>query len=116
MITERELEQMRKEQEKFMPDKVIIKERKFFGDTESDYYAIDDEFHPCRIIPGFGVWRTVADRFQGITAYVLTFTWDELVRPGYIAVHGSTVYEIRDVKTDSSYQTALQALCDRTTE
>jgi hypothetical protein len=116
MITQGEIDDIRQEQLKFMPDKVIIKRREFFGDTEHEYHPIDDKEYPARITAGYGTWRVVADRFQGITAFTITMAWDSPIQAGDLVVQGGRAFEVRDVKAPGSYLTAKQCLCDLVTD
>jgi hypothetical protein len=114
-VTPNELELIRVEREKFMQDQVIIKRREFLGDTENEYVPIDDELYPVTITPGYGLWRTVADRFQGITAFTVVLPWDTDVQAGDILVQGVRVFEVRDIRSPSTFLTAKLCLCDQTT-
>lgn len=116
MISQRELELIREHQEIFMPDKVTIRRVVFFGDNERAYETVANEV-PARIIPGFGFWRQVADRYQGITAYTVTLPYDQEIQAGWIIIDAqSRSYEVRDSRAPSSYQTAKQVLVDRVSD
>jgi hypothetical protein len=116
MITELELRKMRIEQEKYMRDRVLIRRREFFGDTESSY-ADHLEDVPARFHPGFGFWRLVADRFQGITAFTVTMPWDTDIKASDVIVDSqSRVFEVRDVAAPKTLHTARMCLCDLTTD
>jgi len=111
-ITSDELALLRDEQENYMPDLVIIRREFSAGDDQLDRGTVATDV-ACRITPGFGVWRNVADRFQGITAYTVTFAWDQDVKAGDQLVDAeSRTFLVRDVKAHSSYQTALPTLVD----
>lgn len=63
--------------------------------------------------PGFGFWRNVADRFQGITAYVWTFPVGTEIESGHRIVDArGRRFEVRDVRDPASFHTALQVLAD----
>jgi hypothetical protein len=117
-ISEEELNLFRVEQEKFLPQRVIIR-RKFFagGDAvEYEKQTIHEDV-PCRLTAGFGMWRVVADKFQGITPFTATLPYSQDVRAGDILVdESSRVFEVRDVQAPNSYQTAKRCLCDLVTD
>lgn len=116
MITEEELTRLREAQEEFMPDRGTLKRREFDGDNESQYDAYATDVH-ARLTPGFGIWRIVADRYQGVTAFNLSLPWDQDVRAGDVWVASDNrVYEIRDVQAPASYLTARRCLCDLVTD
>jgi Phage head-tail joining protein len=112
-ITQLELELLREEQVTYMPERVKIRRQYFLGDNEREYNDLSSDVW-ARITPGFGFWRAVADRYQGITAFTITMPWDTDVRASdtIIDSHGR-FYEVRDTKDPSTYHTALQTLCDR---
>lgn len=115
-ITDGEIASIREAQEEFMPDSGIIKRREFFGDQEQEYFPTDGVVRPACVTPGFGIWRLVADRFAGITAYTITMHWDVDIQAGDIFISDNRVFEIRDVKSPESYVTAKQCLADLTTD
>ena len=111
-ITEKELTNLREEQELFMPDIVTIKRQAYAGDDEWEQDTIAANV-PARIVPGYGFWRSVADRFQGITAYTITLPWDQDIQSGDVLVTSATkAFEVRAVRAPSTYQTAKQVLVD----
>lgn len=112
-ITQLELDLLREEQVTYMPEKVKIRRADFAGDNERDYYTHLESVW-ARITPGFGFWRSVADRYQGITAFTITLPWDTDVRASDVILDSNgRFYEVRDTKDPSTYHTALQVLCDR---
>jgi hypothetical protein len=113
MISERELESIREAQELFMPQRLIIRRKAYVGDAgfTGETVAIDV---PGRLIPGFGRWSEVADRYTGITPIRVTVPWDQELEAGMTVVdEDGRTYEVRDVIAPSSYQTAKQALTDK---
>jgi len=115
-ITSRELESMREHQEVFMPDLISIRRPVFFGDNEREWETVYQNV-PARVTPGFGFWRAVADRFQGITAYTVTVPWDQEVQAGWVLIDAaSRAYEVRDVRAPSTFPTARQLLVDRVSD
>lgn len=115
-ITARELSSIREHQEVFMPDLISIRKPVFFGDNEREWETVYTGVS-CRITPGFGFWRTVADRFQGITAHTVTLPWDQEVQAGWVLIDASArAYEVRDVRAPSSFQSAKQLLVDRVSD
>lgn len=116
-ITDGEIDKLRDEQDKYLPDSVTIRRRVYVGgetgaeDFTTQNLATDVA---ARIRAGFGAFRTVSDRFQAITAYTISFTWDQDVRVGdQIVDADSVVYEVRDVRDQSSYHTLTTCLTDR---
>jgi hypothetical protein len=113
MITDEELRLLRIEQEKWMTQTGTIRRVGYVaeGEPADDNVATDV---PVRIKSGFGFFREVADRIQGITAFTLTFPWNTDIRVGdkFIDNNGE-VYEIRDIRGNNTIQTALQVLGDR---
>ncbi|SRR6266550_9011297 len=116
-VTDRELQDIRDAQEEYLPDTIVIRRKDYVG-GDSDYAKpIFATGVPARLTPGFGQWRLVADRFQGIEAFVVTVPWDQDLRPGdEIVDTAARTYQVRAVKSPSSYQTAKQALCDKVTD
>lgn len=116
MISEHELELIREHQEIFMPDKIKIRRMAFFGDNERAYETVAQNV-PARITPGFGFWRQLADRYQGITAYTVTVPHDQEIQAGWVIIdEQDRSYEVRDSRAPSSYQTAKQVLVDRVSD
>lgn len=111
-ITERELDSIRDAQAVFMPNLCEIWREGYAGDDMYEHERHDTDV-PCRVMPGFGQWREVADRFQGVTFYTITMPWDQDVRAGdrVVDVYGRT-FQVRDVKSASTYQTARQCLTE----
>lgn len=113
-ITEQELAQIRAEQEVFMPNRITIRGESYIAEDEAVPSNIATDVR-ARITPGFGFFRVVADRHQGITAFTITMPWDQVVKVGNQIVDQTTreVFEVRDVRDHKTYQTALQVLGDR---
>jgi hypothetical protein len=115
-VTEAELDSIREAQLDFMPDLSIIRRRSYVGDDEfaTGNVALDV---PCRVTPGYGTWRLVADRFQGITPFTLTFPYGTDIKAGDQVVDDEArTFEVRDVKSPNSYDTAIQVLADLVTD
>lgn len=114
-VTDSELNRIRGNQSDFLPQRVILRKRAFVGDGgfSPENVAINV---PARLMPGLGRWSELAERYEGITPYRLTVPWDQELLAGWVVVdeNGQT-YEVRDVMSGSSYQTATQALVDRIT-
>jgi hypothetical protein len=112
-ITDKEINSIRKAQEEFLPERVIIRRKHWVGgdkDYEAQNLAVDV---PARLTPGFGFWRQVADRFEGITPFTITVAWDQDIHPGDTVVDANAnTYEIRAVQAPESYLTAIQTLGD----
>lgn len=111
-ITDRELRAIREAQEEFMQDTAQIW-RRVVIDGAGEYGQIGSDTK-CRITPGFmNLWREAGDRYQGLTAYSMTFPVGTDVKDG------DKVYDaygreflVRDVKAVSTYHTALQVLAE----
>lgn len=116
MISEAELALIRTEQEKFMPNTVIVQRRMYTGDDDFNYQNVTLD-QKCRITAGIGRWALIADRFQGITPYTLTSPHSSSLEAGdrLIDAYGR-VFEVRDVRSPGSYSTAIQALLDMVTD
>ena len=112
-VTDGELESIREAQNQFMPGKKgkIHLKTIIAPEMEADDFI---ENVPYRLSAGFGRFEAIADRFQGITPYVLTVPHNQEINPGdeFFDETGSK-FEVRDVKDKSSYQTARQCLVDR---
>jgi len=117
VITERELKLLRAEQEKFMPNRCTIRRRSYVGGEDEYVPSIIFEDKPCRLWPGFGIWRQTADRFQGITAYTVTLPYGSDIRAGDELIdEESRTYQVRDALSPKSYETAVRALLDLVTD
>lgn len=115
-VTDTELDGIREAQADFMPQSVVIRRKDFIADGAFQQINVAIEV-PARIVPGFGYWRSVADRFQGITPFRITVPWDQEIAAGYTVVdEESRVYEVRDVLAPATYQTAKQVLTDLVTD
>lgn len=115
MITDRELKQLRKNQEDFMPNLVMVERPKWVGDNE---FVPDNVGEiKCRITAGWGRWAIVADRYQGITPYHITMPWNADVQPAdsLIDAYGRA-FQIRDMRSPSDYTTAKQVLAELVTD
>ena len=115
MITEKELELLRAEQNKLLPETGDIKRRNFQNGLQGDF-EFWSRNNPCRLTPGFGVWRESADRFQGITAFTLTLPWGTDIKAGDKIIVGSRTFEVRDALIPKSYDTAVRVLLDLVTD
>jgi hypothetical protein len=115
-ITPREIELLQQAQEVYMPQTLIIRRRTYFGDGEFETVNIATGV-AARVTPGYGFWRTVADKFQGITPFTITVSSVVGVQAGdQVVDEDSRVFEVRDVRAPSSFQTAKQVLCDLVTD
>lgn len=115
-VTDRELKALRKAQEAWMPNTVLIQRHKFVGDSQfvPQNVAVDVK---CRITPGLGRWTVVADRFQGITPFTITMPWGTDVMDGdqIIDAYGR-VFQVRDVSSPKDLATALRLLAGMVTD
>lgn len=111
-ISDRELRDMRTAQEVFMPDIVTIRRKGFVGPDNFQMSTRAEDVH-VRLKPGFGQWRNVADRFQGITPYTCTLPWDqEVVASDQVLDQAGRIFEVRDVQAPSTLLTARVCLLD----
>lgn len=117
MISESELKLLREEQLKYLPQRGIIRRRNFLGAEESFALSVIATDVPCRLTPGFGLWRQVADKYQGITAYTGTFPHGTDIAAGDELIdEASNTYQVRDTMSPKSYETAVRALFDKVTD
>jgi hypothetical protein len=115
-VTQPEIDSIREAQDDFMPGIGTVQRQRAQGDGQYARQTLYDVI-PYRLIPGFGRWGVVADRYVGITAFRLTVPWDYELHAGDVFIdENGTTYEIRDVLSHSSYQTAVQALVDLVTD
>lgn len=113
MITPGELESLRAAQKDFLPDLVTVQKRSFVGGEEQYAYDTVASDVACRLTPGFGVWKLVADRYQGVTAYTVTFAYGQELSSAYRLIDATShTYEVREVMIPKSYATAVRALLD----
>jgi len=115
MISDQELDEIRAEQEKYMPSRVTIKRRTFLGPPDAWDYPVIAQHVPARITPGlFGQLRQVAQKLASIQAYTITLHWDQVIRDSDQIVDeaNSAVYEVRFARINSSYQTATQVVAE----
>lgn len=112
MISEEELDAIRREQEKYLDSQVDTKRRHLL-EGEGSEFAWHLRELPCRITPGVGVFREVAGQFAGITPVQLTFRYDTDVKVAdQVIGPNSEIFEIRAVRSPKTYHTALQVLGD----
>lgn len=111
-FTQREIDQLRANQESFMGSLCEIHRKISMGDSHDEIGPIASDI-PCRLVPGFGVWRQVADKFQGIKAYTFTMPWDTDLKAGdeVYDAYGRQ-YLVRDVSSSSTYLTCLRSLME----
>lgn len=114
-FSERELNRIREEQQDLtMPDRADFQRRMPITphDEQTSVYATDVH---VRITAGFGTFRDVADRFQGVTAYTLTAPFDLSVRAGDEAIHifngEPRVFKVLAVR-EGPFHTALPILAE----
>lgn len=115
MITDRELKALRKEQEKWMPNEVVITRPRYVGDQK--FVPDNVGTSRCRITPGLGRWAVVADRYQGITPFVMTFPYAADLMDGdtLVDAYGRT-FLVRDVRAPKDFATAKQLLAEMVTD
>jgi hypothetical protein len=110
-VTARELKEMREAQEAFMPTSIRVYNKVSVGDGEYDYAP--DFTTKGRITTGFGIFRAVADRYQGVSYVTISVPWDTDVRAGQRLYDAyGRAFEVRDVKDANTFQTAKVCLCE----
>lgn len=110
-ITAQELKEMREAHEAFMPSELQIHSKQSVGDGEYEYFL--ESTTKGRITSGFGIFRSVADRYQGVTFVTITVPWDTVVKANnriYDAY--GRAFEVRDSRDSGSFQTAKVLLCE----
>lgn len=117
-LTQRELDEMRAAQESFQDSKITIRRREFFPPDDYDHRTTAAEHVSARIHAGFGAFRNVADRFQGITPYTVTVPWDTDIREDDILIDedNGSILHVRDIRKGNTYQTAIQVLTEQVTD
>lgn len=115
-ITDRELEELRVEQEKYL-DKLVTQRRPTnLGDLEADPQGQVTLHVPCSIKAGFGFFRNVADKFQVTNPHVIRFKRDQDLKVGDKLTTEDIFeakFEIRDITDADSLRTMKTALADR---
>lgn len=113
-ISDRELQEIRAEQEKYLPGRATIRGSEFIAEGRIADGTIASNV-PYRSVPGFGFFREVADRMAGVTAYTLTFPVGTPIVVGNKVIDETSgeTFEVRDVRDHKSYQTVVQVLGDR---
>lgn len=110
-ITQAEIDLLRSNQEAFLPSLMDLSRMQY--EDGSGEYAVLYRKVPCRLSAGFGVWRQVADRFQGIKAYNATLKWDQdLLAGDELSDTYGRIFKVRDVSSDSSYLSAKRCLLE----
>lgn len=113
--TTRELTLLRREHDKWLSDTATHRRRVYDGDNDMEPMVINPEV-ACRFAPGYGRWSILADKYQNINPYTISFTfgYDILDADQIIGVDGS-LYEVRDVKAPASISAATVVLADKVT-
>lgn len=115
-ITDRELRAIREEQQKFMPQRVLIRKNVNIGGGQRAPKTLASDV-PARFKAGPGRFRIEADRMNIITPLVLSVPYGTDLKPGYEVVdENATVFYVRDVRTPSSLETAIQSLVEQVTD
>lgn len=116
-IPEEEIEVLREEQLKFLPDSDGIIKRKSYvqGEEQFAYDTIASDVS-YRLTPGFGLWRSVADRYQGVTAFTGTFPYGTDIKAADKFIAGVRTFEVRDTLGPKGYSTAVRVLLDLVTD
>jgi hypothetical protein len=116
-ITERELDEIRTAQEVFIQSEGILRRREFIPPDDYDHRKTIGENISVRVSAGFGTFRDVADRFQGIIPFVLTFSWNQDVRADdELILTDGRVFHLRAIKAGLYIHTATQCLADLITD
>jgi hypothetical protein len=116
-ITTKELDDIRAAQNVFIQSEGILRRREFIPPDDYDHRKTIGEHIPVRVSAGFGTFRDVADRFQGIIPFVLTFSWDQDVRADdELLLTDGRVFHLRATKLGLHLHTATQCLADLITD
>ena len=116
-ITDGELADLRSIQQDFMPDDDgIIKRKSYVQGEEKFAYDTIAENVRHRLTPGFGLWRAVADRYQGVTAFTGTFPYGTDIKAADKFISGVRTFEVRDALQPKGYSTAVRVLLDLVTD
>jgi hypothetical protein len=118
MISEEELDLLRAEQLKYLPGtEGVIKRVSYLGGDQLSAPDTIASGLSYRLLPGFGLWREVADRFQGVTAFTITLPYGTDLKASDIFIDdGSLTFQVRDVLAPKGYSTAVRALLDLVTD
>lgn len=117
MMTEQELTLLREEQLRWMPQRSTIKRRDYVGGEEVHIPQTIATGVKCRLTPGFGLWRQIADRFQGITAYTGTFPYGTDIKAADELIDDtSRTFQVRDSLHPKAHETAVRVLLDLVTD
>ena len=106
------IDRISRNQEDFMPQLSIIRRWANIGGGERERGIVATDV-PTRYTAGWGPFRVVADRYQGITPYTITVPWDTDVRVDDEFVdEEARTFHIRSRRKPGSYITAVQLLGD----
>lgn len=116
-LTEQELQELRDAQQTFQAGDFIIRRREFFPPDDYDHRATVGDGIQGRLTAGFGQFRNIADRFQGITPFTFTVSWDQDIRADdEVLDNRGNIFHVRDVRKGNTYQSAIQCLVDLVTD
>lgn len=109
----RELRLLRQEHDKWLSDVATHRRRIYDGDNDMEPMVINPEV-ACRFKPGYGHWMPLADKYQNINPFTITFAfgYDIVDSDQIIDVNGG-LYEVRDVKAPASISAATVVLADK---
>jgi hypothetical protein len=113
-ITQDELDDLRVEQLKFMPEEGTLR-RKIYDEHDFITRTLTEDMRH-RLTSGPGMFNTVAERLQCINPYVLTVTWDQDIQAtDQLVDQEGRIFEVRTVRAPKTYQTAKQCLVELVT-
>ena len=111
MIHEWELDAIREEQLKWMPETGTLQRKVHLNGENFGWRDVATDVS-ARITAGHGSFRIISDRYTGINPVVVTFPHETDVIGGDRFLCNDLIYEVREAEKPKSYLTAIQCLCD----
>ena len=116
MITDTEIMAMRDTQEDALPDTCIVRRRTLISDDMGGYTETwtDVGEYSCRIVPE--TTNDEGEQSEKVTVraeWAITLPYNADVQEADRVQHGSTYYEVVQVRGGESWQTALRCVCWR---
>lgn len=102
---------MRAAEQHYMDERVSIRRDVIIAPNVEEPTTIASDV-PARITAGYGTFRDVADRFSGVTPYVITVAYNQDAKPGDAVIDSEgNVYNVLDVRSKGTYHIATNCLC-----
>jgi hypothetical protein len=114
-LVDRVIDITREYQLRYMTDSVVI--LRPFKNTVDTTPGVLASNVACRLTPGAGRYQVIADRFDAITPWTLTFPWDTDIQVGDTVIAGDdNTYQVRWADdADKTLRAAVRVLADRIT-